>query len=337
MATQNLPRSPMTIPASGSLWTALAVLLVVSPFVGGFSRLTAQEAKTSNGALPTSQEAMHPEAESIWPFPRRVDAGGTLPVGSPQFSVEPRLAPRLGGVEYGSLVRTPFESLLRKSTRFQVMPGSQVRYSVHGTLADWNIAQYDRKVGDLGSLFKHLGKPIKASPGQESLFTIDWTKGEAKLSIRCGITVQVVDEQSGTLVAGESGEVSKDASTKDIMLELGGVNWTKEGLRTQSMVEFQTKVIQVALYQAIKKMLPALDIKLAAMTPVDLAGGATLSETQPSNVSSVPHATAFSPFPAEPPLGRVKTVHRAKFCSECGGTLTAVGKFCGGCGAKIID
>lgn len=332
-------------------WRWLATLLLLWIYA---SPHVAAEAKPAKLKKPSGTSEVVRTVESAkLDFPSR-PTGNTavLSVGSPQFTLSNGLTEVFGGTASVEMASKPLENLLQRSGRFQVMPGRQVRHSVRVELTDVKIAQETKESkGMIGKAIESLVNPgrilqggAKTSVGAPNTFNLDWNNAEAKLTVSCSVTIQLVDGQTGALslgLAGETGTVIRERTTKDLMVELAGANWNRSAPREEISKEFHTKLIELAFHGALVRMLPALDQKLAAANPTDLMG-----EGAPSNVSVVP-STAGTPVPtnttpasssaAETPVAAPKSARRAKFCSECGGSLKPTEKFCPECGSKIVE
>jgi hypothetical protein len=274
--------------------------------------------------------------------PRSSGSAAVFQVDSPTFTAEGTILQHLGGSSASSMMKGPFENLLQKSGRFQVLVGRPARYSARAAVSDFSIVQGSKKSGGgLGGLAKTLGTlGVKLPTGAdgENPFNLDWSKGEAKLTIRCATTVQVIDTQSGALVVGETGEVAKESTTKEMMVSFGGANWDSGAEFTQSLVQFQTKIIEMAIHQALLRMMPRLDQTLASMTPEQATTQvAVVPSPQPAVQPISPPPIVKVETPATPPASPTKAGGRAKFCSDCGNALAATGKFCAHCGTKIPD
>lgn len=234
------------------------------------------------------------------------------------------------------LVGSPIENLLHNSRRFQVSdrPGP---FRVIAKITDLRISQVsDKKSTALGGFLKKaVAKTVKVNG---EAFEADWSKDELQMNIQCSVTVQVRDS-SGILLAGQTGSVLRQDTTKNIKAELAGLKYTSGATQTHipatsdsgsQMFQFQSRLIELATFEALLLLMPESDSKLAL--------GITKAAEKSDNIGASDNASVeepnANPGKASPEPG--SPITKAAFCSECGSKVGAAAKFCQGCGSKIL-
>ena len=202
-------------------------------------------------------------------FPQRPATVTTkLSVGMPQITVPPNVAMALGGADAGQLLKAPFENLLHNSGRFQVLMDKPGNFGVLGSVTYLKIDKgtNSSKGGwNPVSIFKKNVKAFAHLPeGMADMAAIDWSNNEAKFSIGCAVAIQLFDKTSSAMLDNVSCEVSKESTVKEFRAQAGGLDLTQAGPLMQCMTDYQTKIVEYALYQALLRMLPSLDTRLAA-------------------------------------------------------------------------
>ena len=206
-------------------------------------------------------------------------------IGQPVFIVNGNLTRGLGGSDVTNLVVSSIGNLLVNSERFILTYAARPQYECRVTLNDLEIKQLGKGTkggaGDaVRSWFTNLikinlnGKPTK----------VDWSKDEVQMSVRCGVSMQIIDSSTKNVFSGMDGAVNKIDTTKNIHLELAGLTFgkTETNIVTTNTISFESRLVQLASYYALTNMLPRLDGELAKL-PV-LA-------PKPKDVESDEHST----------------------------------------------
>lgn len=146
-----------------------------------------------------------------------------------------------------------------------------------------------------------------------SVGAVDYSKANAKIVAECGVDIRLVDPSTGEIFAATSSEFKRIDSVDAMGLSLLGVRSSGEA-DVEISDDNRGKILRLALDEAMRKILPQVDPKLAAQAQAAAAaaGGA-------------PSATGT------PPTG---TPAAAKHCTGCGAKLAEGKPFCAGCGAK---
>jgi hypothetical protein len=307
---------------NNSLQKTLFLVLVLAPVCHGADPL-----KVRNVTEQTTTVRRETLA-----FPARpVGINSSFLVGPPEITIDTGLASKLGGVAITELVRAPIENLLHNSGRFRVSnkPGP---YLVSAKLSNLSISQItDKKKAAIGQVFKNvLAKTGKfdGSPILDAALEADLSKDELQMTIQCAVSVQIRD-QDGILLAGQTGEVVRKDTTRNIKAELAGIQFSSGATRepvsnsndaATQLVQFQSRVIELATFEALLLLLPDLDAKLAAGLT---ATSAASPETGPAETN--PKA----------PSTEAPTAPSAIFCPKCGGKAEGDANFCTKCGTKL--
>ncbi|MFN0058753.1 MAG: CsgG/HfaB family protein [Planctomycetota bacterium] len=144
-----------------------------------------------------------------------------------------------------------------------------------------------------------------------SVGAVDYSKANAKIVAECGVDIRLVDPSTGEIFAATSSEFKRIDSVDAMGLSLLGVS-SKGEADVEISDDNRGKILRLALDEAMRKILPQVDPKLAAQAQAAAASGA-------------PSATGT------PPAGTSET---AKHCTGCGAKLAEGKPFCAGCGAK---
>lgn len=222
-------------------------------------------------------------------------------VGTPEFQDIPQdIALKLGGPGAKALLKAPFENLLLSSDRFKVLLNREGQYVIRGSITGLEVLS--------GSSKKKGGLDIiKRLPGIgwvgnlqtiANLADVDWTKDETKIAIECRVSIQLAEGSNSTLLIGQEGHAKKETTVKEIRAQLGGVELTKNGPPMQILVQYQTKVVEFALHDALVKMLPKVDDLLATASVKEAAPAPTPAVNVPA---PAPVVTAKVETPAIPP------------------------------------
>jgi hypothetical protein len=72
-----------------------------------------------------------------------------------------------------------------------------------------------------------------------------------------------MDGQAGELLSGKAGSIFKDTTVKDVRAQMGYFDLTVAGPPVQSKVDFQARVIGLALNDALTNLMPEIDREIA--------------------------------------------------------------------------
>ena len=269
----------------------------------------------------------------------------TFLIGPPDISIDPTIALKMGGLALNELVRAPIENLLHNSGRFRVSnkPGP---YSISANLSNFTISQTsDKKNAAVGKLFKEIiartakieaGSPLEGVLG--AALDADWSQDELQMAVSCAVTIQLRDHE-GVLIAGETAKVTRSNTTKNIKTELAGIQFstgaTHEPLSLVNGTsgnlagsQFQSRIIELATFQALRQLIPFLDAKLneGVITSIPVPAPGISQVANPGTVR-----TEFLPDDNARPIASTK----ATFCSKCGTKAGEADNFCTKCGNKL--
>lgn len=261
-------------------------------------------------------------------FPARPDGvTGTLIVSSPIIVIDDSLSCKMGGQAFAKMVRPPLENMLNNSGRFTVQLEGEAPYKIKATVTSLTITQVHDEKGAaaskfIGGVLSQLGKKNKIDP---ELFTADWSRGETIMRVECGLTVQIMNKAS-TLIAGNTGTVTREDKTAVIKAVLGGATFGtggSDGLEVPTVnVDFPTRLIELAAYDSLSKSIAAIDKEIVerkfAVSTVTKADDSALAETKGSVASE-----------------QAAVVNKVKFCGQCGQKIDGDDKFCSSCGKQV--
>lgn len=167
-------------------------------------------------------------------------------------------------------------------------------------------------------------------PYAGSLGGFDYKNRQSRITVECGVDLRLVDPSTGEILDSMFSEYTRTDSIEAIGVDiLGASAESQASLRIDK--DSKGKVLRLALDDALRKMLPSLDRRLASLAPEEeavaaapkpaAAREATAQDAPEETQSAAETAESDSPAP--------------NFCSACGGKLEAGAKFCGGCGEKV--
>jgi len=242
-------------------------------------------------------------------------------ISQPEIEFSPTLTEKLGGQDTTNLLVPRVAHLLSQTERFRLTHGSKARCRCLVRLTDLEIRPTTAKDKiDVGQVSQALGGLFKKkNSGIPSSFTdlstnINWSSEKAQVSVRCEVSVEIIDAANGVVLAEETGEETRTNTAKAIGLVLGSV-YAKESVAgpsagvttpaSSAAADYKVSLVQLAAQRAICKFLPNLDKKL--LTLVD-----------------------------EPVAGKeITDVGSSSFCRTCGKPVGSEDKFCAYCGGKL--
>jgi len=180
-------------------------------------------------------------------------------IKEPEIDIPSDLITKFGGADATNMAISSIGTMLTESGRFtlsyQTFPVPN--YSCRITLNDLQIHQLGRNsgTGDGGFFSGFITNLLKVNVNGKPT-KIDWSKDELQLSIRCAVSMNIIDSKTENVVAGGEGEVVRQDATKNINAELAGLTHNSSETNT---VNFQSRLIQLASYYALTNMIPQID------------------------------------------------------------------------------
>ena len=250
-------------------------------------------------------------------------------MSQPEIDLDPVLAAQLGGVATNQLVPS-IAHFLNQSERFSMTRGQQSRCRCVVRLTELAIHKVAGKskfdIAKATPVFGLLlgGKdPGIASKLADLSTNINWSDDKLQLSVRCAVSVEIVDRKGDIVLAEDIGEETRTNTAKAISLEVMGWAHAREERQDagndgnasilSSDTDFQNHLIQLASYRAICSLLPKLDKRLLEL-------GDEPAVERGSNENVTPGSTSS-------PGGF--------FCSNCGKAANKDAKFCTSCGTRL--
>ncbi len=146
---------------------------------------------------------------------------------------------------------------------------------------------------------------------------MDMDKSAIEIKTECGVDIRVVDATTGAVLVADQSEFTRSDNASSMGLQILGVGGSSEA-DIEIDQDDRGLILRLALDDAVKRMLPALDRKLMARSR-EMKSAAAASAT----LDDVTNGTETTPSMA------------SLFCSDCGGKVKSGAKFCPGCGAKV--
>ncbi|QOV92132.1 CsgG/HfaB family protein [Humisphaera borealis] len=156
------------------------------------------------------------------------------------------------------------------------------------------------------------------------------------INTQIGVDIRIVEPTTGKILCSQFSEFNRTDSADSMGIQVMGFG-TKNDAQITVTEDDCGRVLRLAFDDAIKKMLPDLDAKLAKVTKANLtpttpkAAAPTPIEPQPAVAPAPTPAVTPEPTPSPAPAA----VTAKKFCPECGAPVPAGAKFCPKDGTKI--
>jgi hypothetical protein len=251
-------------------------------------------------------------------------------MGQPEIELNSALAGQPGGAAFTNQLVPFIAHFLNQSERFTMTHGQQSRCRCVVRLTELAIHKVAGKskfdIAKATPVFGLLlrGKDPGITTKVADLSTnINWSDDKLQLSVRCAVSVEIVDRKGDIVLAEDIGIETRTNAARTIGLELMGLAYAKEDTQDMandgnasipsSETEFQNRLIQLASYRAICGLLPKLDKRLLELGDVPAVERALRENTTTGSTSS--------------PAGF--------FCSNCGKAANADAKFCTSCGTRL--
>jgi curli biogenesis system outer membrane secretion channel CsgG len=335
-------------------------ILSVGLVAGGLSAGVVGCAKTGESAgrdTLTQNVGNYPSPPSNAPTPR---------LGVPTFTVEGQPA-GFGGnkEELGRIAADQLTTLAHKTRRFEVIERAQLQqllreqnmegivrpdqmakagqvlgsqYLLYGSVTSFRIKSESTSTGvNAGGLGSLLG-------GRFGGGDTGYNQRNVTIKTEVGVDIRLVDPTTGGLLTSEFGEFNRLDTAEALGISVMGFG-TQNDAQVQVSQEDAGKLLRLALDDAMRKMIPEIDAKLAAKaraaapaTPVPPA--AVNPPPAPAPVApAAPAMPAPTPVAADPsPAAKTETpapAAKPRFCSHCGKPVPAGAKFCENDGTKI--
>ena len=245
-------------------------------------------------------------------------------VGVPPFSVTGKAAKK----EMNSVAADTMSTLMVQSQRFTVIERAQLdillaEQNLSGIVKPGELAVSGQVNGiDLmliGRVTNFRTKIVntkagfglgKIGLGNIGLGGGDYKKDEVTITTECGVDIRLVDPTSGAVAVANFSEFKREDKASAMGIEVLGFNATADAdMRIAD--DDHGKLMRLALDEALRKTLPAIDSYIAS------------TYTLPAAVTPA----AAAPAPTTPGA--------TAFCSQCGAGIVADAKFCGACGTAI--
>jgi hypothetical protein len=251
-------------------------------------------------------------------------------IGQPEIKFSSTQAEKLGGADVTNLLATSIADLLYHSDRFTLTHSKQPRCRCVVKLSDLginpagNTTKFNPGMATqvIGSLFKAKDSGIPSQFVDLST-NVNWSSDKLKLNVHCAVSVEILDAQSEAVLAQDVGDETCTNTAKAIGLELLGLTYGKgdkgssDSSGSTSLAgtgaDYQGRLIKLAAYRALCKLLPTLDTKLLEMTDA------------PAKKKEMNELVTISPTDSSEKL----------FCSNCGHPVNPGNKFCTHCGTQV--
>ncbi|QOV89702.1 CsgG/HfaB family protein [Humisphaera borealis] len=257
-------------------------------------------------------------------------------------------------------------TLLDQTRRFEMVERTQVQQ----LLAEQNMEGIVRpdqmaKAGQvLGAQYLLIGKITSFRIKQEATETginagglggllggrfgggeTGYNQKNVQIKTQVGVDLRLVDPTNGKILVSKFSEFDRVDSAESLGINVMGFGG-KNDAQIQVTEDDAGRVLRLAFDDAIKKMLPELDAKIAKLTKSPAAAPGTV--TQPAKAPATPVAAAAAaevPVPVSAPAVSApavsapavtpSAVSAKKFCPDCGEAIPAGARFCPKDGTKI--
>jgi len=269
--------------------------------------------------------------------------------------------------ELGRIAADQLTTLVDQTRRFEMVERAQVQQ----LLAEQNMEGIVRpdqmaKAGQvLGAEYLVIGKVTSFRIKQEATQTgikagglggllgnkfgggdTGYDQKNVKIKTQLGVDLRVVNPTTGTMLVSKFAEFDRVDSADSLGISVMGFG-SENNAEITVTADDAGRVLRLAFDDAIRKMLPELDAKIAKLPR---AGAPTAAKVDPVPTPAVP-APAAAATPAAPAATAEPTpvptpavspspaaspaVNANRFCPECGGAIPAGAKFCPKDGTEI--
>lgn len=199
------------------------------------------------------------------------------------------------------------------------------QYLLIGKVTSFRIKQDATQTGvNAGGLGDLIGLNTRGETG--------FDQKKVAINTQVGVDIRLVDPTNGTILISKFSEFNRTDSADSMGIQVMGFGSNNDAQITVTEDDCG-RVLRLAFDDAIKKMLPELDAKLAKINKTPTTPKVAVP-TPPAPV--VPFEPApVTPTPAVTPSATPPAVSAKKFCPECGGAIPAGAKFCPKDGTKV--
>ena len=158
-----------------------------------------------------------------------------------------------------------------------------------------------------GQIIRFTGEKVSGGVGG-----LDIDNEKVEMKVECGVDLRLVDPSTGSVLDAMFSEYTRTDKASAFGIQVLGVG-ADANAEIEMSEDDRGLILRLACDDAVRKMLPSLDRKLASRS----------REIQAEKAASAPAADPATDAPT------------AAFCSQCGAKVAGDAAFCGGCGAKI--
>lgn len=266
---------------------------------------------------------------------------------APTGIVKPRVGVPLMDVKYSggsekkleTLAADQMNSLLFQTGRFIMLERTQIdkvlgEQNMEGIVRPDQLAKAGQALGAqyilAGKVTNLRVKAEKSSHGFGiaripviGVGGFDYKQKSNKITAECGVDIRLVDTTTSEIVAAHFGEFKRIDTIEAFGVDILGAS-AEADASLQISDDDRGKLLRLALDEALRKMIPAIDQHLVSKS------AASPAPAPAAPVAPTPAAPGVQTPPAAP-----GAVAEKKFCSSCGKPLAPDAKFCAGCGAKV--
>ena len=204
------------------------------------------------------------------------------------------------------------------------------QYLLIGKVTSFRIKQEATETGiNAGGLGDLIGFNTRGETG--------YNKKNVQIKTQVGVDLRLVEPSTGKILVSKFSEFDRVDSAESLGINVMGFG-TQNDAQIQVTEDDAGRVLRLAFDDAIKKMLPELDAKIAKLPKSPAAVPVTIAQptapTAPIAASEIPVAAPAAPA-ATPTAATPAAVSAKKFCPDCGEAIPAGAKFCPKDGTKI--
>lgn len=243
-------------------------------------------------------------------------------------------------------------TLLDQTRRFEMVERAQVQQ----LLAEQNMEgivrpdQMARAGQVLGAQYLLIGKVTSFRIKQEATETginagglggllgnrfgggeTGYNQKNVQIKTQVGVDLRIVEPTTGKILISKFSEFDRVDSAESLGISVMGFGSNNDA-QIQVTEDDAGRVLRLAFDDALKKMLPELDAKLAKLPKGNAPAPAAPVTQAPEAQPSVP---VSAPAPVATPAPTSEAVAAKKFCPECGGAIPAGARFCPKDGTKV--
>lgn len=149
-----------------------------------------------------------------------------------------------------------------------------------------------------------------------------FSKEDVRITTDCGVDIRLVDPTTGEVAVAHFGEFKRTDAASAMGLNVMSFR-SDANADIQIQADDAGKILRLAFDDALRKMIPEIDSKLAERQRSGPAAALPVNQSQKPAVT----VEDAGKLPAN-------AAGKEIFCSECGKKMSASAKFCPSCGAK---